>query len=59
MMQLMYQLVMIKNNIWNLSRDIANKFNLDFNSPKFFIAPEPLIQKNFARIMSFKDGTKK
>ena len=42
-----------------LSRDIANKFNLDFNSPKFFIAPEPLIQKNFARIMSLKDGTKK
>ena len=42
-----------------LSRDIANKFNLDFNSPEFFIAPEPLIQKNFARIMSLKDGTKK
>ena len=42
-----------------LSRDIANKFNLDFNSPNFFIAPEPLIQKNFARIMSLKDGKKK
>ena len=42
-----------------LSRDIANKFNLDFNSPEFFVAPEPLIQKNFARIMSLKDGTKK
>ena len=42
-----------------LSRDIANKFNLDFNSPEFLIAPEPLIQKNFARIMSLKDGTKK
>ena len=42
-----------------LSRDIANKFNLDFNSPDFFIAPEPLIQKNFSRIMSLKDGTKK
>ena len=42
-----------------LSRDIANKFNLDFNTPDFLIAPEPLIQKNFARIMSLKDGNKK
>ena len=42
-----------------LSRDIANKFNIDFNSPNFLIAPEPLIQENFARIMSLKDGTKK
>ncbi len=42
-----------------LSRDIAQKFNLDFNSPDFLKAPEPLIQKNFARIMSLKDGTKK
>ena len=42
-----------------LSRDIANKFNLDFNTPDFLIAPEPLIQKNFARIMSLKDGSKK
>ena len=42
-----------------LSRDIAQKFNLEFNEPNFFIAPEPLIQKNFARIMSLKDGTKK
>ena len=42
-----------------LSRDIANKFNLDFKSPNFLTPPEPLIQKNFARIMSLKDGTKK
>jgi len=42
-----------------LARDIAQKFNLDFNSPNFLRAPEPLIQKNFARIMSLKDGTKK
>ena len=42
-----------------LSRDIANRFNLDFNSPNFLVVPEPLIQKNFARIMSLKDGTKK
>ena len=27
--------------------------------PDFFKIPEPLIQKNFARIMSLKDGTKK
>ena len=42
-----------------LSRDIANKFNLDFNSPDFLVPPEPLIQKKFARIMSLKDGRKK
>tara|TARA_Y100001970_G_scaffold217279_1_gene266097 strand:+ start:638 stop:1639 length:1002 start_codon:yes stop_codon:yes gene_type:complete len=42
-----------------LSRDIAQKFNLEFNEPNFFVAPEPLIQKNFARIMSLKDGSKK
>ena len=42
-----------------LTRDIAQKFNLDFNSPNFLIAPEPLIQKNFSRIMSLKDGKKK
>ena len=42
-----------------LSRDIANKFNLDFGSPDFLVVPEPLIQNNFARIMSLKDGTKK
>ena len=42
-----------------LSRDIAQKFNLDFKTPDFLKAPEPLIQKNFARIMSLKDGTKK
>ena len=42
-----------------LSRDIAQKFNLDFKAPNFLKAPEPLIQKNFARIMSLKDGKKK
>jgi len=42
-----------------LSRDIAQKFNIDFNAPDFLKAPEPLIQKSFARIMSLKDGTKK
>ena len=42
-----------------LSRDIAQKFNLDFNAPNYLRAPEPLIQKNFSRIMSLKDGTNK
>ncbi len=42
-----------------LCRDIAEKFNKDFNSENFFKLPEPLIQKNYSRIMSLKDGTKK
>jgi len=42
-----------------LSRDIAQKFNLDYEVPNFLKVPEPLIQKKFARIMSLKDGTKK
>ena len=42
-----------------LSRDIAQKFNLDYKAPNFLKVPEPLIQKNFSRIMSLKDGNKK
>ena len=42
-----------------LCRDIAQKFNNDFNVDNFFQVPEPLIQKEFSRIMSFKDGLKK
>ena len=42
-----------------LCRDIAQKFNNDFNSPNFLKVPEPLIQKDFARIMSLKNGLKK
>ena len=42
-----------------LTRDIAQKFNSDFNCPNFLTAPEPLIQEKFSRIMSLKDGTKK
>tara|TARA_Y100000816_G_scaffold291875_1_gene284772 strand:- start:3258 stop:4259 length:1002 start_codon:yes stop_codon:yes gene_type:complete len=42
-----------------LCRDIAQKFNNDFNAKDFFKLPEPLIQKNFSRIMSLKDGLKK
>ena len=42
-----------------LSRDIAQKFNKDFNCGDFFPLPEPLIPKNISRIMSLRDGTKK
>ncbi len=42
-----------------LCRDIAQKFNNDFNVENFFKIPEPLIQKDFSRIMSLKDGLKK
>ena len=42
-----------------LCRDIAQKFNNDFNIENFLVAPEPLIQKEFSRIMSLKDGLKK
>ncbi len=42
-----------------LCRDIAQRFNNDFNCPNFLMPPEPLIQKQFSRIMSLKDGTKK
>jgi len=42
-----------------LSRDIAQKFNKDFNCESFFPLPEPLILKNISRVMSLRDGTKK
>jgi tryptophanyl-tRNA synthetase len=42
-----------------LSRDIAQKFNNDFDAEGFFPLPEPLIQGPGARIMSLRDGTKK
>ncbi len=42
-----------------LCRDIAQRFNNDFEAPNFLKVPEPLIQKSFSRIMSLKDGTKK
>ncbi len=42
-----------------LCRDIAQRFNNDFQSPNFLKVPEPLIQKYFSRIMSLKDGKKK
>jgi tryptophanyl-tRNA synthetase len=47
-----------KQNL-ELCRDIAQKFNTDYEVENFFKIPEPLIQKEFSRIMSLKDGTKK
>ena len=42
-----------------LARDIAQKFNNDFNVKDFFPLPEPLISKNISKVMSLRDGTKK
>ena len=42
-----------------LCRDIAQKFNNDYGLTDFLKVPEPLIQKQFSRIMSLKDGLKK
>ena len=42
-----------------LSRDIAAKFNHDFDAPDFFPLPEPLIKGPGAKVMSLRDGTKK
>ena len=42
-----------------LCRDIAQKFNNDYNVKDLLVPPEPLIQKQFSRIMSLKDGQKK
>ena len=41
-----------------LCRDIAQKFNNDYKVDELKL-PEPLIQKEFSRIMSLKDGSKK
>jgi tryptophanyl-tRNA synthetase len=42
-----------------LTRDIAMKFNNDFNAPDFFPVPEPIIEGPATRIMSLRDGAKK
>jgi tryptophanyl-tRNA synthetase len=39
-----------------LTRDIAGKFNHDFEAPGFFPITQPLIQGPGARIMSLRDG---
>ncbi len=41
-----------------LCRDIATKFNSDYNN-NYFNLPEPIIPKFVARVMSLRDGTKK
>jgi len=42
-----------------LARDIAAKFNNDWDSPDFFPMPEPLILGDSARVMSLRDGSSK
>ncbi|MGR3716210.1 MAG: tryptophan--tRNA ligase [Thermohalobaculum sp.] len=42
-----------------LARDIAAKFNNDFDAPDFFPLPEPLIGGPAPRVMSLRDGTRK
>ncbi len=42
-----------------LARDIAQKFNNDFDAPGFFPLPEPLIHGPATRVMSLRDGEKK
>jgi tryptophanyl-tRNA synthetase len=42
-----------------LTRDIAQKFNNDFNAPDFFPLPEPVITGTATRVMSLRDGAKK
>jgi tryptophanyl-tRNA synthetase len=42
-----------------LARDIAQKFNNDFDAPDFFPQPEPVILGPGTRVMSLRDVTKK
>src|SRR3569623_907580 len=42
-----------------LTRDIAQKFNNDFEAPGFFPLTEPVIEGPGARVMSLRDGTAK
>jgi len=42
-----------------LTRDIAKKFNNDFNCGDYFPVVEPLIPKEISRVMSLRDGKKK
>jgi tryptophanyl-tRNA synthetase len=42
-----------------LTRDIAAKFNNDFEAPNFFPLIEPLIEGPGARVMSLRDGSSK
>src|SRR5580765_7798063 len=42
-----------------LARDIAQKFNSDYEVPDFFPLPEPVITGPATRVMSLRDGNKK
>jgi tryptophanyl-tRNA synthetase len=42
-----------------LTRDVAAKFNHDFDAPGFFPLPDPLIEGPGARVMSLRDGSAK
>ena len=42
-----------------LTRDLAKKFNNDFQCENYFPIVEPLIPKEVARVMSLRDGKKK
>jgi tryptophanyl-tRNA synthetase len=42
-----------------LTRDIAQKFNNDFDAAGFFPLPEPVIQGPATRVMSLRDGSAK
>ena len=42
-----------------LTRDIAKKFNNDFQCSNFFPIVEPLIPKEISRVMSLRNGSKK
>jgi tryptophanyl-tRNA synthetase len=42
-----------------LSRDIAQKFNNDYQVPDYFPLPEPVIAGPGMRVMSLRDGAKK
>jgi tryptophanyl-tRNA synthetase len=42
-----------------LTRDIAQKFNNDYNAPDFFPLTEPVITGAATRVMSLRDGAKK
>ncbi|WP_395671393.1 tryptophan--tRNA ligase [Phenylobacterium sp.] len=42
-----------------LTRDIAGKFNHDYDAPGFFPLPDPLTQGPGARVMSLRDGAAK
>ncbi len=42
-----------------LARDVAQKFNNDFEVPDYFPQPEPVITGAATRVMSLRDGTKK